>query len=73
MEVSTEPLKVPDSPGHAAIVCLVCWDHAVERIEGIVLSARSIGGRDLSEVTIYRCSHWHLFALFYQPADWEQA
>ena len=72
-EVPTEPAQLPDPTVHAAIVCPVCWDHAVEPIEGIVLPARAIGGRDLSQVSLYRCSHWHLFALFYQPADWEQA
>ena len=53
------------------IVCPVCWYHAVERVEGIVLSARPIGGHDLSQVSVYRCAHWHLFALFNQPKAWE--
>ena len=63
---STTPIEAPLS-------CPVCCDHAIEQIKGIVLSARAMGGRDLTQVTMYRCSHWHLFALFYQPADWEQA
>ena len=56
----------------APLVCPVCCDHDIERIEGIVLSASATGGRNLSQVSMYRCSHWHLFALVYQPAEWAQ-
>ena len=71
MQASSEerPQNVPVA---APIVCPVCCDDAIERIDGIVLSARAMGGRDLSQVTMYRCGHWHLFVLLYQPADWEQ-
>jgi len=62
------PPPIPEEP---PIVCPICWDHAVERIDGIVLTARAMGGRDLSQVKIYRCSAWHLFALFQQPKAWE--
>ena len=72
MQGSKQPVKISDTPVDVPIVCPICWDHAVERVEGIVLSARQSGGRDLSQVSIYRCAHWHLFALFYQPAEWEQ-
>jgi hypothetical protein len=48
------------------IVCPICWDHALEKIEGIHLSARSISEHDISRVSMYRCCHWHLFALFEQ-------
>jgi hypothetical protein len=48
------------------IVCPICWDHALERIEGVHLSARTVIEHDISRVSLYRCSHWHLFALFHQ-------
>ena len=64
----TEQLPAPDE---APIVCPVCWDHAVERVEGIVLSAKTMGGHDLSQVSVYRCAQWRLFALFNQPKAWE--
>ena len=48
------------------IVCPVCWDHALERIDGIHLTARTIMEQDISRVQLFRCSHWHVFALFDQ-------
>lgn len=71
MQWLTEETNLSHTPIEAPIVCPVCWDHAVERIEGIVLSARSVDGRNLSQVSIYRCTHWHVFALFNQPATCE--
>jgi hypothetical protein len=62
----TDEIKVSANPVEIPIVCPICWDHAVERIEGIVLSSRTVGGRDLSQVLIYRCTCWHVFALFSQ-------
>ncbi len=69
----------PDSPqatdvckkAEVPFCCPICCDHTIERVEGIVLSARAMGGRDLSEVSIYRCARWHLFATFKQPKAWE--
>jgi hypothetical protein len=29
------------------IVCPVCWDHAVEKVEGITLSANNASGRNV--------------------------
>ena len=66
-----QEIKALKAPLEVPIICPVCWTHDVERIEGMVLSARSVGGGDLSQVSMYRCIHWHLFALFYQPAEWE--
>ena len=71
MQYSSE-VRPSTTPVEAPLVCPVCCDHAVERIEGIVLSASATGGRNLSQVSMYRCSHWHLFALVYQPAEWAQ-
>jgi hypothetical protein len=48
------------------IACRICWDHALERVEGIHLSARTVSEHDISRVLLYRCSHWHMFALFQQ-------
>jgi hypothetical protein len=48
------------------IVCPVCWDHALEKIEGIHLSARTVTEHDISRVSIYRCTNWHIFAVFNQ-------
>jgi hypothetical protein len=48
------------------IVCPICWDHALEKIEGIHLSARTVFEHDISRVFLYCCSQWHLFALFQQ-------
>ncbi len=54
----------------APLVCPVCWSHeGVEAANDIVLSARAMSGRHLTEVPIYRCARWHLFALFNQPQD----
>jgi hypothetical protein len=53
------------------IACPICLDHTIEQAKGIVLSASPIGGREISKVSVYRCSHWHLFATFDQPVDWE--
>lgn len=69
MQWSKEDVKVSTTPVDVPFVCPICWDHAIEQIEGIVLSAKSVGGRDLSRVSIYRCGHWHLFALFNQPME----
>jgi hypothetical protein len=54
------------------IVCPICWGHDVVRLDGIQLSAAPMGGRALSEVSVYHCDHWHLLALFNQPATWEE-
>jgi hypothetical protein len=48
------------------IVCPICWDHALEMIEGIHLSARTVFEHEIGRVSIYRCSHWHMFAIFQQ-------
>ena len=56
----------------AALVCPICWDHqGIEQVKDIVLSARPIGGRDLSQVSVYRCARWHLFAVFQRPSALE--
>ncbi len=57
-------------PGESPIVCPVCWDHAVEKVEGITLSASNASGKIVGGASIYRCSHWHLFALFEQFTVW---
>lgn len=49
-----------------AIVCPVCWDHAVERIEALRLSANTNEGRAVGGAFVYPCSQWHVFALFDQ-------
>ena len=70
----TEQTVPPPEPITAALVCPICWDHeGVELVKDIVLSARPIGGRDLSQVSVYRCAHWHLFSVFHQPNAWECA
>ena len=69
--LSSNLAKSPPSPTETPVVCPVCWDHSVERVEGVKLTARSMGGGDLSQVIVYRCAHWHLFALFQQPKAWE--
>jgi hypothetical protein len=52
------------------LVCPICWSHeGVEQVTDIVLSARAMGGRDLSQVSAYRCPRWHLFVLLNQPED----
>jgi CRP-like cAMP-binding protein len=48
------------------IICPVCLDHAIEKVEGIELSASNVGGKKVGGASLYRCSHWHLFALFKQ-------
>jgi hypothetical protein len=46
------------------IVCPVCWDHGVERIESVTLSADNLNGKPVSGALLYHCSHWHIFAVF---------
>jgi hypothetical protein len=46
------------------LVCPVCWDHGVERIEGVTLSADNLRGKPISGALLYHCSHWHIFAVF---------
>jgi hypothetical protein len=50
------------------IVCPICWDHSLEKIDGIHLSARTVTEHDISRVFLYRCSNWHMFALFHPDA-----
>ena len=62
-----EPLEVEVSDRLIAgpIVCPICWDHALEKLEGIRLSARTFAEqRFISRVLVYRCSSWHVFAVF---------
>jgi hypothetical protein len=68
----SEQVIPSNTPLEAPLVCPVCCDHEIERIDGIVLSARPMGDRDLSEAAMFRCRHWHLSALVYQAAEWEQ-
>jgi hypothetical protein len=47
--------------------CPICWDHALEKLEGIRLSARTFAEQPfISRVLVYRCSSWHVFAVFEQ-------
>jgi hypothetical protein len=57
------PVEIP-------ISCPICLDTTIERLEGIVLAARTRDGNEVAGVSVYHCSHWHLFALFNQPVDW---
>jgi hypothetical protein len=64
-----EPLEVEVSDRLVAgpIVCPICWDHALEKLEGIRLSARTFAEQPfISRVLLYRCSSWHIFAVFEQ-------
>ena len=68
--LASEDMQYSPAPHDGPIVCPVCWDHTVEAVEGIVLSAKAMGGSDLGQVSIYRCAQWHVFALFNQPKAW---
>jgi CRP-like cAMP-binding protein len=48
------------------IACPICWDQNIEKLEGVALSASTTGGRSVGGALVYRCRHWHLFALFRQ-------
>lgn len=48
------------------IVCPVCWDHALETLDGLHLTARTTAEQSVSRVHVYRCSAWHVFAVFEQ-------
>lgn len=50
-------------------MCPVCWDHAVERIEGVTVSADNLNGKQISGVNLYHCSYWHAFAVFEQLSN----
>jgi hypothetical protein len=47
-------------------VCPVCWDHAIEKIEGLAVSADNLNGKQISGAFLYRCTNWHIFAVFEQ-------
>jgi len=64
MPRSTQPAEIP-------IVCPVCWDRAIERVDGVRLSASNEQGRNIGRAAIYRCSRWHIFALFEQLMTWD--
>ena len=50
--------------GEAPLVCPVCWDHAVEPMNGVQLTARINGVlSDVHGVSAFRCSHWHVFTV----------
>lgn len=47
------------------ILCPQCFDSMLQPVEGVKLLA--VGASEVkieSPVTIYRCSSWHLFAVF---------
>jgi hypothetical protein len=71
MQHTSDGLSIDPLPVEAPIVCPVCWDHAVERVNGVKLSASNIAGKNVGGATVYRCSHWHLFALFEQLMTWD--
>jgi hypothetical protein len=48
------------------IVCPICWDHELEPIEGVRMVARTVTEHDVSRVRLYRCTAWHMFAVFEQ-------
>jgi hypothetical protein len=51
--------------------CPMCKNRALQPVEGIVLTAKLMGGKEISDVSVYRCGHRHLFAVFNQPVDGE--
>lgn len=60
-------IEIEDSVRSVAgpIVCPICWDHALEKLEGIRLSAKSLAEQPfVNRVIVYRCSSWHVFAVF---------
>jgi hypothetical protein len=60
-------VEVSDRLIAGPIVCPICWDHALEKLEGIRLSARTFAEQPfISRVLVYRCSSWHVFAVFEQ-------
>lgn len=63
-----QSLEVDLTRGLAAgpVVCPICWDHELESIDGIRMIARTVTEHDVSRVSIYRCSAWHMFAVFEQ-------
>lgn len=49
------------------IVCPFCWDCALERLEGVRLSARPyVEQPSINRVKVYHCSSWYVFAVFEQ-------
>lgn len=71
MQRTEQAVPTPETT-NPPLVCPICWSHeGIESVNGIILSAKAMGGRDLTEVSIYRCPRWHLFAMFNQPEDWE--
>jgi hypothetical protein len=62
-----QEFEVSDRLIAGPIVCPICWDHALEKLEGVRLSARTYAEQPfINRALVYRCSSWHIFAVFEQ-------
>ena len=62
IEESIPATAVDEGP----LVCPVCWDHGIEKIEGVTLTASTLLNRPISGAVVYHCNRWHIFAVFEQ-------
>ena len=60
IEESIPATAVDEGP----LVCPVCWDHSIEKIEGVALTASTLEDRPVSGAQLYHCTRWHVFAIF---------
>jgi hypothetical protein len=67
MQQSAAESNIPRPLVDTPTVCPLCWDHDITQVEHVRLSAHSGDGHDVGRAYVYRCSRWHLFALFDQP------
>jgi hypothetical protein len=67
MQQSTAEENTPRTLVDMPTVCPVCWNHDITRVEQVRLFTHQKSGQHVGRASVYRCAHWHLFALFDQP------
>ena len=66
MQQSAAESNIPRPLIDTPTVCPVCWNHDITRVEDVRLATTSGDEHNVGKASVYRCGHWHLFALFDQ-------
>ena len=66
MQQSTAEQDIPRTLENMPTVCPVCWEHDITRVEDVRLSTDVGDAHEVGKASVYRCGHWHLFAVFEQ-------
>ena len=67
MQHLTAERDTPRTFENSPTVCPVCWEHDITRVKDVRLSIDGGDRHQVGRASVYRCAHWHLFALFDQP------